>query len=170
MKRVCTACVFFLLCLGVAQAGEGWPLQIGIFPPAQLIPEDMAVRGLKLNLPYSSNDRVVGFDLGVAGAAGDMEALQINLYNRVYGEMTGLQIGLLDTIGSGNGLQIGLLNRVNTVYQGIQISLINLAEEITGVQIGVINRTQFLTGIQIGLVNVIEESPLPFLPIINMSF
>jgi hypothetical protein len=170
MKRLRAAVILIVLSLGVARAGEGWPLQLGIFPPVQLIPEDMAVRGIKLNLPYSANDRVVGIDVGVASAGADMEVLQVNLYNRVYGEMTGLQVGLLDTIGSGNGLQIGLLNRVSTVFQGIQISLINVAEEMTGVQIGVINRTEFLSGLQIGVVNVIEESPLPFLPIINMSF
>jgi hypothetical protein len=166
MKRLRAAVILIVLSLGVARAGEGWPLQLGIFPPVQLIPEDMAVRGIKLNLPYSANDRVVGIDVGVASAGADMEVLQVNLYNRVYG----LQVGLLDTIGSGNGLQIGLLNRVSTVFQGIQISLINVAEEMTGVQIGVINRTEFLSGLQIGVVNVIEESPLPFLPIINMSF
>ena len=170
MKRVVLMGAVFVLCCGSANAESGFPLQIGVFPPVQLVPETMNVSGLRLNLPYSANDRVVGIDLGIASSAADMEALQVNLYNVVYGDLTGVQIGLLDRIGSGSGLQVGLLETVNTVYAGVQIGLINNAEEMTGLQIGLINRTEFLTGLQIGLVNVIEESALPFFPIVNLSF
>ena len=172
MKHALIAVAVLVLFLaGAGRAAEqAMPLQIGIFPPAQLVPEDVDIRGIRLNLPYSNNNHVVGIDFGIVSTAGDMEALQVNLNSIVYGEITGVQVGLLATTGSGNGLQISLLNRASTVFEGIQISLINMAEDMTGIQIGLINRTEFLTGIQIGLVNVIEESSMPFFPIVNFSF
>ena len=171
MKHALAAVVLLMFFAAGVRAEEiGMPLQIGIYPPAQLIPEDADVRGLRLSLPYSVNNHVVGIDIGIASTASDIDALQVNLYSMVYGEMTGVQIALLATTGSGNGLQISLLNRASTVFEGIQCSLINMAEDMTGIQIGLINRTEFLTGLQIGLVNVIEESAMPFFPIINFSF
>ena len=75
--------------------------------------------------------------------------------------------------GSGaKGIQLaGLMNINLGDIDGIQIAgLFNGADSVRGIQIGLINVAQKLSGLQIGLVNYIRESPVPFLPIINLKF
>lgn len=94
------------------------------------------------------------------------------------GEVNGLQIsgiiGGINIAGNVHGAQIsGAYLGINLAkdVQGVQIGTIyNQADAMEGVQLGLVNVCKKMQGVQIGLVNVIQESKLPFFPIINASF
>jgi hypothetical protein len=163
-------------CVGVGllafslQAFESLPLQIGLWPPVQVVCPDSTVQGLKLNLPYADNEIVQGLDLGVVSGAECFDGIQVNLVNWVRDLATGIQVGAANTSGALDGLSIGVVNRVQTRFTGMQIGVLNYAEDAAGMQIGVINGAETMVGIQIGLVNVIRAAWVPCLPIINWEF
>ena len=162
-----------LVSFGVASHGyDTTPLQISIWPPnLQVVTSDIDVSGLKLNLPYGGNNRIVGVDLGIASTSENCSALQINLLNMTSQRYSGLQVGLFNLSGESSGLQIGvIMNSTDASASGLQIGLINATDEMTGVQIGLINYTDFMIGFQIGVVNIIRESIVPFFPIVNFCF
>lgn len=48
-------------------AAANWsPLQVALWHPAQLVPDDWNVYGLRMNFLYGKNQNVWGLDLGVA--------------------------------------------------------------------------------------------------------
>ena len=161
-----------LVSFGVASHGyDTTPLQISIWPPnLQVVTSDIDVSGLKLNLPYGGNGRIVGVDLGIASTSDNCSAFQINRLNMSTERYSGFQVGLFNLSGESAGMQIGLLNSTDSIATGLQIGLINSTDEMTGVQIGLINYTDFMIGFQIGVVNIIKESIVPFFPIINFCF
>lgn len=180
MKKVLLTLILVLMTAGFAGAFDTTALQLSVWAPkTQLVPPEIAVSGLKLNLPFGSNYNVTGLDLGLVSinnAQGDelnakVSALQVNLWNSTNGEFTGLQVGLVNIADTSNGIEIGgLCNVVHGTSRGITVGLVNTSLEYHGVQIGLINYTEFLTGVQIGLVNIATKSTLPFFPIINMCF
>jgi len=99
----------------------------------------------------------------------DMRGLQVGLWNQVKCSR-GIQIGAINLDDTMAGLQIGLLNQPFQTMQGLQVGFYNRAETMAGVQLGLFNGANKMTGVQIGLFNVIQESPVPFLPIINAHF
>lgn len=154
------------------------PVQIALFPPAQLIPEDQAVNGLRLGL-YARNSAMTGLDLGLAmHTTGSATAVQVSLVNVVEGDFTGiqlgwglggslanvtrghvqgLQLGLYNGAGSGEGLQWGIINHTEGRMQGLQLSLVNIADD--------------LYGLQVGLINIIRSKDrFPVLPLVNWKF
>ena len=133
-------------------------LAVGVVPPLQIGSESSDVVGLRLGLPYASHNNVAGIDLALlaTGTSGDFAGLQGALfYNRVDGTMRGVQVAPLNFADSVRGVQIGLLNG---------------ATSVSGVQIGLFNATRTLSGVQIGLGNYVEQSSVPFLPILNVRF
>lgn len=173
MKKNLLVTMALVMLLGLtARAFDTIPFQFSIWPPTmQMVPPDIAVSGLKINLPYGGNDRIVGLDLGLASTSVDASALQINLLNLVENQYKGLQIGIFNLCGNSSGLQIGaLFNVTDNAASGIQIGLVNSTLEMNGLQIGIINYTQFMTGVQLGLINIISDSVLPVFPIINLCF
>ena len=89
----------------VIAAGIGWvmpaqashPIQVGVYPPAQLVDEGDSITGARMNLPYSTNAGLTGVDVG--------------LFNRISGNLTGLELGIVDMAkGTEHGLQLGLVN------------------------------------------------------------
>jgi hypothetical protein len=163
-----------MLLIGLALPGfaASWtPLQLGIAGDAlQLFPPSTRVYGLRLNLLYSRNISVTGFDLGIYGWANSADAVQVNLANVVQDQMNGIEAGLYNSAGSFAGFQAGLFNYVKHDATGIQVGLFNFSDSISGFQIGLLNRTISMQGLQIGLINIIEEGPIAFFPIINGAF
>jgi len=46
-------------------AAQEKPFQISLFTPVQIIPEDTAIKGIRINLIYGRNAAVKGIDLGL---------------------------------------------------------------------------------------------------------
>jgi hypothetical protein len=169
MKRI--LCVAMVLCGALAvQAGGASPLQLSICPPVQLVPEDVDVFGLKLNLPYGHNRYVTGIDLGVVGGAERCEAIQVNLFNVVPDRAAGVSVGLFNLMGSTEGVHCALINSMSEEAMGLQVAILNNARRVTGLQVGVVNRCDSLLGIQIGLANIAMDAPMPFTVLINAAF
>ena len=102
MKRALAASAIGILTLlgspATACAAER-PIQVSIFTPAQLVPEEDGVRGLRLNLIYGRNKSVQGIDVGFV--------------NRL-------------TSGQSRGLQIGLVGMVDVDFCGAQLNVFNV--------------------------------------------
>jgi len=169
-KLLIVFAVIFCCCLGLS-AFDTSALQISIWAPrTQLVPEEIDISGLKLNLPYGGNENVAGLDLGLVSINGNSSALQVNLFNRSSESFAGLQVGLVNVSGASSGLSISLFNSVESISKGLEIGLFNTALEHRGLQIGLLNYCEFLTGFQIGLINIVTQSTLPFFPIVNFCF
>ena len=140
-------------------AAQSRPIQLALFNPIQIFPEQDAIAGIRLNLIYSKNRTVSGLDIGLVNhvTGSPSVGLQWSLVGMVDGDFTGLQAGLVGlTKGKLEGLQWGFF------YSGGHVS---------GVQIGIVNITDTMYGLQIGLINVIRTGgQFPVFPIVNWSF
>jgi len=176
--------VAILLCLisgflsQPSHAGGCSPLQIGLWPGAQLVPKEQTVCGLRLDLPLGDNDNVWGIDIGVGGRAKTLKGIQIGFFGVLdgseesqslgiqiawatminKGSFAGVQAGYLGNRNEGvsfSGLQIaGLVNTNNGAnYKGVQLAgLGNVGKDVYGIQLGgiLVNGLEKLYGIQIG--------------------
>ena len=173
MKKIWILTIALLLTASAVRAFDTTPLQIGIWPPTlQIVPPEINVSGLKLNLPYGGNNDIVGVDLGICSTSNNTSAFQVNpLFNLVEDDYKGFQVSLFNLCGNSSGIQIGvIMNSTDRVASGLQIGIINSALEMNGVQIGIVNYSNFMVGVQIGLANIITDSIVPFFPIINFCF
>jgi len=175
MKKMFFAAVIALACVTLTSRGQttyevkgSFPVQLSLWYPAQILPEDYSVTGL--NLPYGYNEHVVGLDLGIYGAGRVMDAIQVNVMNDVVEQIAGWQLGAINRSGSLAGIQSGLLNFVDLEVSGTQVGIINKADDVAGLQVGIINTCESMYGVQIGLVNIIAESSVPFMIGINCAF
>ena len=171
MKRTLVALVA-LTAAAIAQTNGPvqFPLQIGICPGLQLMPEDTDIVGLRLDLPYSYNQLVRGFDLGVACVAERFEGIQLGIFANTQDSGKGLSCALIHTAQDCEGVQGGLMCFVEGELVGVQTGIVNVASEVTGVQIGLFNHCESLRGVQIGLANIALDAPLPFCVLVNASF
>ena len=192
--RLLAAC-FLWSCFCVAstvRADWDWtPIQLSLAAPAQLVPQDWDVYGLRLGVIYSENRNVGGIDIGMFNCTtkhgsgfglgvlwndvnGEFKGIQVSgICNSVYGDNLGVQIaGVVNKMGDDSlfkGIQIGVVNLAADM-DGVQLGLLNCGVKNQGLQIGVINVTETLAGIQIGLVNVNAAGPLLWCPILNVGF
>ena len=67
------------------------------------------------------------------------------------------------------GLELGVWSWTQNMT-GLQIGVVNTVDRCNGLQIGVINTARQMRGVQIGVVNVINDSDIPFFPVINAWF
>lgn len=178
MKKILVVLIVMMM-VSAVKAFDTTALQIGLWAPnVQLVPDEISVSGLKLNLPYGGNGKVVGLDLGLVSInnelsndfTGQVSALQVNLWNGTDGEFSGLQVGLVNQSGDSNGIILGLFNLTDDISRGLEIGLVNTSLEFRGLEIGLVNYTQFLTGLQIGLINIVTNSYVPVFPIVNFCF
>jgi hypothetical protein len=134
--------VITLLCSACSTTST--PLQGSILNPAQSSPENIDVRGLRVNVLQGKNANVYGLDVG--------------LVNEVEESVSGVQLaGFVNFAGELTGVQLaGLLNRSKSVV-GVQIS-------------SLVNDTEKLVGLQIGLLNFNSSGPLRFFPFFNFGF
>ena len=117
------------------------PVQISVWNPVQLAPDDWDVWGLRLNLPYGRNERVVGIDVGLVNSAIGFEGVQLGMWNS-----TGYPIGLLPSVppmAVSRGVQIGVFNVTGmfSEFTGVQAGIFNMLgiDSSAGVQLGVFN-------------------------------
>jgi hypothetical protein len=168
--------------------GRTVPVQLSLYSPAQVFPEDTDVVGLRLNLIRGVNNHVSGIDIGLWNRAyGDETAFQLGGLNVVDGHYGGIQLGVANLVGEtftgwqgglfnmtrgeSGMLQSGAMNLALSGLRGVQLGFVNYAQDISGLQIGVFNACQVMYGVQIGLVNIIsDKNILPVLPIVNAAF
>jgi hypothetical protein len=162
MRSTISAVLIGLLVLAAIPAegsAEEQAIQLSLFNPLQIRPEDTAIKYFRFNLIYGRNTSLVGLDLGLVNhlTAGESQSLQIGMANWVDADIKGLQYGLLN-ITKGN-------------FTGWQWGFVNSSGHAKGLMLGFINVADSMYGLQVGLINVIKEGGmLPFFPIFNFSF
>ena len=138
---------------------EDHPVQLSLFTPIQIFPEDDTISGVRLNLLYGRNASVTGLDLG--------------LINHTTTSISkGLQLGAVGWVDSDFvGWQDNSVNVVKGNFKGFQWGFVNYAKSARGFQLGFVNYAETMYGLQIGLLNIIrQDGVFPILPIINWSF
>jgi len=148
-----------ILMLPFAGAAQSKPINIALFNPIQIFPEDNSISGLRINLIYGKNVSMVGLDWGVVNHIGT-------------GGFTGLQWGFVNLCeGDFVGLQGGLLNLSKKNVEGFQYGWYNTGDYVSGFQLGLVNSAESMKGLQIGLINFIKTGgQFPVFPIVNWSF
>lgn len=138
---------------------ENRPVQLSLFTPIQIFPEDDTITGVRINLIYGRNATVTGLDWGLINhtTTGTTKAWQIGVVGLVDSDFTGWQD-----------------NQVNVVkgnFKGFQSGIFNYAKSAKGLQLGFVNYAERMNGLQIGFVNIIrQDGVFPVLPIVNWSF
>lgn len=135
------------------------PFQLSLFDPIQIVPNSESISGIRLNLIYSKNVNVTGFDWG--------------LVNVTTGKELGVQWGGVNiTEGGFTGWQAGFVNVSHGDFVGLQTSWVNYhGGYFNGLQFSIVNYTETLKGLQLGLINIIGKGGfLPVFPIFNFDF
>ena len=134
---------------------QGKPVQLALFNPLQIVPEDESISGFRLSLIYGRNANMTGLDWG--------------LVTKTTGNFSGVQwgfVGLVD--GNFEGWQDNFVSITNGSFKGLQMGAYNSADFVNGVQFGLINTAGSMKGIQLGLLNFIKQGGfMPFFPIVN---
>jgi hypothetical protein len=125
----------------------------------QLVPEDDAIVGLRLNLIYGKNSYLTGVDWGMVN-------------HLTTGVSKGVQFGLIGIVeGDFVGWQDQFVNVTKGNFEGFQSGFFNSANHVEGVQFGIVNYARSMKGLQIGLVNIIkQDGQFPVFPFVNWSF
>jgi hypothetical protein len=160
VKRVLLAVLIVLATAGLVLAQDAKFLQLSVFNPMQMVPEDQSIEGVSLDLFYTLNKDVTGFSfslLGVNGVTGDGIGVQWGLGNWVEGFFHGWQAG---TGMRFVGFQDGWVNITKGDFTGLQLGLVNWTEGFMhGVQAGAVNISKSRSvGVNLGLVNYAEDS------------
>lgn len=170
--------IVIIICLGVRLLHADMPVQLSIWPGAQLIGMDERVQGFRLSLPFSGNAEMYGLDIGLASGTAknvsalqimgignfvgqDADAIQISCINIVERNMTGCQIAALFNAGrTVDALAIsGLCNNFSEDGNGLFLAgLCNYGTTFQGVSIGAANVATYSTGFQIGAVNYAKNA------------
>ena len=169
--RLGSAAVGIACAIGLTQplAAQG-PIQLALFTPVQIVPENQGVTAVRLNLIYSVNKSVQYVDLGFVNmtSGGPSSGVQWAFVAVNKGAFTGWQSAFAAvTEGRFEGLQTGLFSSART-GEGLQWSGVNLSDNWKGLQLGVVNYAKRTSGVQVGLLNIIKEGgQFPFFPIVN---
>jgi hypothetical protein len=134
-------------------------VQLALFDPIQIFPDETVIRGVRLNLIYGSNAAVHGLDIGLVNRTTEKQSV-------------GIQTGILGLSEHGfKGFQVNAVNITNNEFIGVQFGFVNAVEDANGLMIGVINFANRMNGLQIGIINLINEGGVAsVMPIINWSF
>jgi len=143
----------------VSAQAETKPVQLSLFTPVQIFPEDYTISGIRLNLIYGRNATVTGLDLGLVN-------------HTTAGISKGVQWGLVGVVDADfMGWQNNTVNAVKGNFEGFQWGFVNYAHYANGFQLGFVNYAGSMKGLQIGLVNIIDQGgAFPVFPIVNWSF
>lgn len=135
------------------------PIQLALFNPVQIFPENESITGLRISILYGKNRNVSGFDWGFV--------------NSTTGKQVGVQYGFVNLVDGGFlGLEAGFVNVTDSQFEGLQWGFVNYHKgKVSGLQLGFVNYARSMKGIQIGLINIINKGGMfPFFPIVNWSF
>jgi len=161
-KMFVLACLLVVSVMAIStqvSAVENRPVQLSLFTPVQIFPEDYSITGVRFNLIYGRNVSVTGIDFGL-------------INHTTSGTFTGIQWGLVGLSDSKFvGWQNNFANIVQGDFEGFQWGAVNFARNASGFQLGIVNYAQTLYGLQIGVVNIIkQDGAFPVFPIVNWSF
>lgn len=174
-------CVYFVALVVSASDMEeekrgSTPLQLSLYCPIQMVPEDNDVYGLRLNLPYGVNHSVYGLDIGLWNTTtGDQYGFQVGAIG-VYreGRTFGWNFAGIVNLSSGNETGVsfaGIYNQSEGKVTGLQFGgIASKAKHVRGLQFGLVNYSEDITGIQLGLVNICPKSSVPFMLLINAKY
>ena len=164
MKRTVIMSFAFLLilfsALGTNVKAQERPVQVSLFTPVQIFPENYKITGLRLNIIYGSNASVSGLDIGL-------------INHTTTGVSKGVQWGLVSiNDDSFMGWQNNFVNITKSKFEGFQWGFVNYGGTVSGFQLGFVNFAETMDkGLQIGLINIIKHGgQFPFFPIVNWSF
>ena len=150
------------------------PVQLSLWSPAQIVPEDQSISGVRLSLIYGVNADVSGLDLGlVTKTTGNQVGASWAFVHLNEGDFLGYQDGLVNRVrGDFLGWKSGFVNLTGGKFSGLQTGFVNQAGVLHGVQLGIWNSASSLDGaLQIGILNFNKSGkPHGFLPIVNWSF
>jgi hypothetical protein len=157
MKKILVMIIIIILFMKVY--AENKPIQIALFTPLQIFPEEVSITGVRWNVLYGKNSSVTGLDFGLVNRTTEKKSV-------------GVQIGILGFADRGwTGWQSNFVNVTRNEFKGVQFGFLNYAEDANGLMVGIINYARRLYGLQIGLFNLIEAGGVaPVLPIVNWSF
>lgn len=160
MKRTILITLFVLLALSALPAmAQNKPVQVALFNPIQIFPENSTIGGIRFNFLYGKNATVSGLDFGLVN-------------HTTTGLSKGYQFGLVGiTEADFLGFQNSVVNYTKGEMEGFQWGVVNYAGKANGFQLGLVNYAENMKGLQIGLVNIIKNGgQFPVFPIINWSF
>jgi len=151
--------ILFVISVSAPAMAQDRPIQLSLFTPVQLFPEDTPISGIRLNFIYGRNVSVTGLDWGLVN-------------HTTTGKFTGVQFGLVGLAESDFlGWQDNGVNIVKGNFEGFQWGVVNYANYAHGIQLGLVNYAASMKGLQIGLVNIIQQGgAFPVFPIVNWSF
>jgi hypothetical protein len=135
------------------------PVQLALFNPIQLTPENQAISAFRFSLIYGKNTSLTGLDLGLVNfTTGNQKGVQWGGVGVVDGNFTGWQSNFVSiSKGSFEGLQWSGVNYHTGHYHGLQVAIVNYAAT--------------MKGLQLGLINIIGKGGfLPVFPFFNFSF
>jgi hypothetical protein len=170
--RLGSAAVGCALAIGLTHplAAQEKPIQLSLFTPVQIVPENQGVTAVRLNLIYSVNRSVRYVDLGLVNmtSGGPSSGVQWAAVAINKGAFTGWQSGFAAvTQARFEGLQTGVFASARE-GQGLQWGGVNMSDNWKGLQLGVVNYAKRTSGVQVGLVNIIKEGgQFPIFPIVN---
>ncbi len=171
--RTLLSCAVLSVAAALPLRAQEKPIQLSLFTPVQIVPENEGVSAIRLNLIYSVNKSVKYFDWGLVNvtSGGASAGVQWALVSINKGSFTGWQASAgAITQGQFKGLQSGWFTSAKQ-GEGVQWGLVNTAEYWNGLQFGLVNYAGRLKGLQIGLINIIKQGgQFPFFPIVNWSF
>jgi hypothetical protein len=173
--RILTGAAFAVLASSLAAplAAQDSPIQLSLFTPVQIVPEEKGVSAVRLNLIYSANAFVRGVDLGLVNTTtgGPSSGVQWAFVAINKGSFSGWQSAAVSiTDGRFEGLQWSWVNSAKE-GEGLQLGFVNMATNWDGLQLGLVNYTERLHGVQVGLINIIkQDGQFPVFPIVNWSF
>lgn len=158
-RAVMGSVILMLVLFTMPLSAQEQPVQLSLVTPVQIFPEDVSIKGVRLNLLYGRNATVTGLDLGLVN-------------HTTQGESMGVQFGLVGIVDADFvGWQDNSFNVVKGNFEGLQWGLANNANYVHGLQLGVVNYAGSMRGLQIGLVNIIRQGgQFPVFPIVNWSF
>lgn len=161
MKKLFAAALLVLLVIGVGTTAQSQskPVQLALFNPVQIFPENTSISGIRLSLIYGKNTSVSGIDWGL-------------VTHTTAGKSLGWRAAFVG-INEANfvGLESGFVNINEQNVEGVQWGFYNQAGYMNGLQLGFINHAGSMKGLQIGLINIIKTGgQFPVFPIVNWSF
>jgi hypothetical protein len=151
--------VILVLILNSNMFAQEKPIQLSLFNPVQIVPEDQSVKGFRFNLLYGKNAAMTGLDIGLVNMSTSLQqGVQWGAVSITNGGFVGWQSNFASiSKGNSTGLQWSSINYHDGHFHGLQLAVFNYAAT--------------MNGIQVGLINIIKEGGfLPVFPIFNFSF
>ena len=160
-KSALTAFIAFfsLIVIVSSAAAQEKPIQLALFTPIQIFPEETPITGVRLSLIYGRSSKVTGLDWGL-------------ISHTTSGLSKGVQFGLVGLADAEfMGWQNSAVNITKGNFEGFQWGVVNYANHASGFQLGFVNYAVTMKGLQVGLVNVIKQGgQFPVFPFVNWSF